>query len=64
MSLTAGTQAISLSSGYRRLADFLELTKPRVSLMVLVTTCVGYYLGADPTPAQIQKAVRGARTPG
>ena len=51
MSLTAGTQALSLSSGYRRLADFLELTKPRVSLMVLVTTCVGYYLGADSPPA-------------
>ena len=51
MSLTAGTQAVSLSSGYRRLADFLELTKPRVSLMVLVTTCVGYYLGADSAPA-------------
>jgi protoheme IX farnesyltransferase len=33
------------------LADFLELTKPRVSLMVLVTTCVGYYLGADSPPA-------------
>lgn len=51
MSLAAGTQTLSLSSGYRRFADFLELTKPRVSLMVLVTTCVGYYLGADSAPA-------------
>ena len=51
MSLTTSTQVLSLSTGYRRLADFLELTKPRVSLMVLVTTCVGYYLGADSTPA-------------
>ncbi len=30
----------------RRLADFLVLTKPRVVLMVLVTTAVGYYLGS------------------
>jgi heme o synthase len=29
-----------------RPADFLELTKPRVTSMVLVTTAVGYYLGA------------------
>ena len=50
MSFTAGTIEISLSSGYRRIADFLELTKPRVSLMVLVTTFVGYYLGSDPSP--------------
>jgi len=50
VSFSAGTLAISLSSGWRRIADFLELTKPRVSLMVLVTTCVGYYLGADSSP--------------
>jgi protoheme IX farnesyltransferase len=35
-----------------RLADFLALTKPRVVLMILVTTLVGFYLGqgslADP----------------
>jgi protoheme IX farnesyltransferase len=30
----------------RRLADYLALTKPRVVLMVLITTLVGYYLGA------------------
>ncbi|MBI4839764.1 MAG: protoheme IX farnesyltransferase [candidate division NC10 bacterium] len=29
-----------------RSADFLMLTKPRVVLMVLVTTAVGYYLGS------------------
>jgi protoheme IX farnesyltransferase len=29
-----------------RLADFLELTKPRVTSMVLVTTLVGFYLGS------------------
>lgn len=30
----------------RRLADYAALTKPRVVLMVLVTTLAGYYLGA------------------
>ncbi|MEK6716733.1 MAG: heme o synthase [candidate division NC10 bacterium] len=30
-----------------RAADFLMLTKPRVVLMVLVTTAVGYYLGSS-----------------
>lgn len=33
----------------RRAADFIALTKPRVVLMVLVTTFVGFYLGS-PTP--------------
>jgi protoheme IX farnesyltransferase len=31
----------------RRLADFVELTKPRVVVMVLVTTLVGFYLGSE-----------------
>ena len=30
----------------QRLADYLALTKPRVVLMVLITTLVGYYLGS------------------
>ncbi len=30
----------------RRVADFLILTKPRVVLMVLITTAVGFYLGS------------------
>jgi protoheme IX farnesyltransferase len=31
---------------HSQLADFVELTKPRVVLMVLLTTMVGFYLGA------------------
>ncbi|HSB80822.1 MAG TPA: heme o synthase [Candidatus Methylomirabilis sp.] len=31
----------------RRAADFFALTKPRMVLMILVTTCVGYYLGSS-----------------
>jgi protoheme IX farnesyltransferase len=34
----------------RRIADFLALTKPRVVLMVLATTVVGYYLGSAGAP--------------
>jgi protoheme IX farnesyltransferase len=33
----------------RRALDFLALTKPRVVAMVLVTTCVGFYLGTSGT---------------
>lgn len=36
----------ALSTGARRVLDFLELTKPRIVLMVLVTAFVGFYLGA------------------
>jgi protoheme IX farnesyltransferase len=34
----------------RRALDFFELTKPRVVLMVLVTTATGFYLGVHGTP--------------
>lgn len=47
MSFTESTVDVAVGSGYRRAADFLELTKPRVTLMVLITTCVGYYLGSN-----------------
>ena len=35
----------------QRLADYLALTKPRVVAMVLVTTLVGFYLGAEGAPS-------------
>lgn len=31
----------------RRATDFFALTKPRMVLMILVTTCVGFYLGSS-----------------
>jgi protoheme IX farnesyltransferase len=37
----------------QRLSDYLVLTKPRVVLMVLVTTTVGFYLGAWDSPAPL-----------
>jgi protoheme IX farnesyltransferase len=36
----------SQPSAWRRVVDFVTLTKPRVVLMVLVTTAVGYRLGS------------------
>ena len=33
-----------------KLADYLELTKPKIATMALVTVAVGYLLGAAPTP--------------
>ena len=38
----------------RRLADYLALAKPRVVLMVLVTTTVGYSLGSTTPPAPLR----------
>src|SRR5439155_19525183 len=35
----------------RRVSDYVELTKPRVVAMVLVTTLVGYWLGTVATPS-------------
>jgi len=32
-----------------RIADFVELTKPRITFLVLVTTAVGYALGVGPS---------------
>jgi heme o synthase len=37
----------------QRVADYLALAKPRVVMMVLVTTLVGYYLGSDGTPSTL-----------
>lgn len=43
------TVDIALAGGCRRALDFLELTKPRVVLMVLLTTFAGFYLGSEAT---------------
>lgn len=34
------------TSASRVLSDYLELTKPRVTLMVVITTAIGFYLGS------------------
>jgi heme o synthase len=38
----------------QRAADYVALTKPRVVMMVLVTTLVGYYLGTEGTPSLLR----------
>lgn len=48
MTFRTETLDFVLTAGTKRALDFLELTKPRVVLMVLVTTFVGFYLGVDP----------------
>jgi protoheme IX farnesyltransferase len=46
MSFRTDTLEITFSGGIRWVSDLFELTKPRLVLMVLITTCVGYYLGS------------------
>ena len=48
--LRTETLDIELARASRRAADFASLTKPRVVLMVLVATFVGFYLGSRATP--------------
>src|ERR1700687_1589905 len=38
---------VDVTRAKRRVMDFVELGKPRVVVMVLVTTCVGFYLGSQ-----------------
>lgn len=54
MSLSTGAVEIAVASGYRRAWDFFELTKPRVVLLVLITTYVGFYLGSESVPAYLR----------
>lgn len=46
MSFRAECFDIARGAASRHASDFLELTKPRVVLMILVTTSVGFYLGS------------------
>jgi protoheme IX farnesyltransferase len=40
------TMALHRYSLREHISDFAELTKPRITVMVLITTVVGYYMGA------------------
>ncbi len=40
---------VELETRRARFADFLELTKPRITLLVLITTLVGFYMGSRGT---------------
>ena len=50
MSSNAGTLTVSSANTLRRAADYLELAKPRVVFMVLITAFVGFYLGSAEVP--------------
>jgi len=50
MSSNTDTVTLSGTGTLRRAADFFELAKPRVVLMVLLTTFVGFYLGSEQVP--------------
>jgi protoheme IX farnesyltransferase len=47
---------VALPSERQRLLDFLALTKPRVVVMVLVTTFVGFYVGSPRTTDYLRLA--------
>lgn len=49
MTLRTETLAIPTDRLRRRAFDFFELTKPRIVVMVLITTFVGFYLGIADT---------------
>jgi protoheme IX farnesyltransferase len=44
--VNVGTESLAVSAGRSRVGDFVELTKPRITALVVLTSWVGYYLGA------------------
>jgi heme o synthase len=40
-------RSVAIATPQARLSDFVELTKPRITLMVVLTAAAGYYLGAE-----------------
>ena len=50
MNSNTDTASLSGAGALRRAGDFVELAKPRVVLMVLITTFVGFYLGSEQVP--------------
>jgi heme o synthase len=50
MSFSTGAVDTTVAGVFRRFADFIELAKPRVVLMVLITAFVGFYVGSEEVP--------------
>ncbi len=50
MSFSTGVVDATLTGVFRRAADFLELAKPRIVLMVSITAFVGFYVGSEEVP--------------
>src|SRR5688572_31076786 len=38
---------LGIANRRARVSDYFELTKPRITFMVLISTLVGFYLGAE-----------------
>jgi heme o synthase len=51
---TTPTLAVTDANVLRRATDFLELAKPRVVLMVLITAFVGFYVGSAAVPNYLE----------
>jgi heme o synthase len=51
---TTRTVAVTEANVLRRAADFVELAKPRVVLMVLITAFVGFYVGSAEVPNYLE----------
>jgi protoheme IX farnesyltransferase len=51
---TTRTVAVIDANVLRRAADFVELAKPRVVLMVLITAFVGFYVGSAAVPNYLE----------
>ncbi|MBI2819441.1 MAG: protoheme IX farnesyltransferase, partial [Acidobacteria bacterium] len=47
MSLQHGTLPAAWSAHRAALADYIELTKPGVTSLILLSTAVGFYLGSE-----------------
>ncbi len=54
MSSDTRTVAVGEVNVMRRAADFFELAKPRVVLMVLITAFVGFYVGSEAVPNYLE----------
>src|SRR5436853_5934093 len=44
--MTSSQPAVLYRHSWVRVADLMELTKPRITFLVLVTTLVGFYMGS------------------
>ena len=42
--------SVRVSTGFARLVDFYELTKPRMNFLVVITTMVGFYMASSGAP--------------
>lgn len=54
MSSSTGTVDLATSALLRRVGDYIELAKPRIVVMVLVTAFVGFYVASERVPEYLR----------